>query len=123
MFVATVTRPGCPAAEISSASCRSWRAFSRAALMPAFATIRTAHSAQMQIAAEESLIGDACQSVVPAGYLASLLGLDHLMHTVLPCTIRHHPPRVLVHDLYLAFADDVLHIAFVHARRGQRLVY
>jgi len=73
------------------------------------------------VAAKELLIGDPGQGLVAPCDRATLLGLDELVHAVLPRPVGHDPPGVLIDDLHLAGRNDVLHVAPEQMQRGQRL--
>lgn len=66
------------------------------------------HAGEMAVAAEEALVGHPGEHVLAGGDLDALLGLDQLVHAVVPRAFVNHPADVLVHDDDLAVHHDVL---------------
>ena len=56
-----------------------------------------------------------------AGNLAAFLGFDQLVQTTFPAAVRHHAAGVLVDDLHLAIAHQVIPIELIGVQRHQRL--
>ena len=79
------------------------------------------HAGQVQVAPEEALVGDARQRLALAGELAAFLDLDQLVQPALPGAVGHQAAGVLVDDLHLAVAHEVVLVALEEVQRGQRL--
>src|SRR5262245_48297386 len=77
----------------------------------------------MQVATEESLVGDLRQGLASLRDGATFLGLDQLMDSALPRSVGHNPPGILVDNLNLVAGNDVLHIAAIEVEGGQRMLH
>ncbi len=82
---------------------------------------RAGHAAELQIAVEETLIGDARQRLARAGKLDAFLGLDQLVQALFPTAIGHGAAGIFVDDLHLAVGQDVMPVTLEQVERGQRL--
>src|ERR1700738_495624 len=73
------------------------------------------------MAAEEALVGHACERQAPPGDFAALLDLDHLMQTIAPESVGHGTTGIFVDDLYFAVAHEIVLVAIHQMQCGQRL--
>jgi len=78
------------------------------------------HSGKAQIAAKEALVTDPRERLLLPGDRAAFLRLDHLMQPALPGPVRHHAAGVLVHDLHLVRAHQVLLVALEKIQGRER---
>ena len=81
---------------------------------------RPRHAGQAQVAAEEALITDPRQRIVPAREGRPLLGLDELMEPVLPRPVGHGAARELVDDLDRPVLDEVVLVPEDQVMRRER---
>ena len=77
------------------------------------------HAGDAQVTAKKTLIADARQGFLLPGNRTPLLGLDHLVQPALPRAVGHDTAGVLVDDLHLAGAHDVLLVALEQVKRRQ----
>ena len=81
------------------------------------------HAAKVDVAPEEALVADARQRLALRGHFHALLHLDQLVQAALPGAVGHQAPGVLVDDLHLALAHEVVLVALEHVQRGERLAH
>ena len=70
----------------------------------------TCHASEAEVAAEKTLVTDSSNGGFGVGQVASFLGFDELVEAELPGTVRHGATGVLVNDLNLPLAYQVIMI-------------